>query len=143
MSPSRFLIAGLVLSVAALILPLAVGSQKADEGTVERRLIIADAEDCDRPIGIKVGEVLQVSPFQLPVIPKFLDAEVDIRLSGDRVLGVIGQHPTASTTEGASGKSIFFYAMAGGQTKVDLQLLDRRGRPIEGYSRSYKIDCQS
>lgn len=90
-------------------------------------------------INVRVGDVIQLNPFRLPVTPKFLDAELKVEAQEDRVIDVIGQRPTPSTTEGRSGRSVFLFVQREGRTTVAVSLVDDKGRPIEGYRRTYTV----
>jgi len=94
------------------------------------------------PITARVGEVIQIQPFFLRVLPRFASAKLSARLEGDRVLDYIGEALTPSSREGRAARSAFFLVQNKGRTRVELTLIDEDKQPIEGYRRSYVVDIE-
>lgn len=145
-----------VIGVAALALvswaltgcvPTSNTGQKNGKACMQKRdLVSVGPGECDKVIEVGVADMLQLTPFRYPLIPKFLEVKLKVELKGDRVLEPIGQTstlPARFTTEGRGGRSIFLYVQAEGKTTVDLTLVGDDDAPIgERYKATYTVEAK-
>lgn len=86
--------------------------------SIPKVVTIEDQEE----IQVNVGDIIQTKFFTTPIIPEFLDAEQDIKLTGDRVCELIG----TNKMEGKIGHTLhcaFFLVRNPGKTELKSTLL--------------------
>jgi hypothetical protein len=123
---------------------VAIGSAlSAVEGVTakmeERKLIYLGPGPHRDKIELVVDQVLQIRPFRFPLVPPFEEVEVKAELRGERALHFIGQAPSPSSKEGRASLDAFFYAVSPGECTIHLELTATKGKPIEGYGRTYSV----
>ncbi|MGP0065728.1 MAG: hypothetical protein ACLQGP_19250 [Isosphaeraceae bacterium] len=114
-----------------------------DNPMEERRLVVVGEGRHERPIVMRVGEILQIRPFSYRVTPDLLGATISVKLEGERVLDLIGQLPTPPPDkEGRAASSVFFLVRARGKTRVELSLVDEEKREIAKYHHTYTVESE-
>jgi hypothetical protein len=129
--------------------PPGAGGPGGDGVRQERRLLVIGEGPQRRPIEARVGEVIQFSPFALPVVPPYADEKAvrhQVKLEGDVVLDEIGQLATPARREGRYVKSVFFLVREAGRTEVELTLMvsgkvDTRGDGTPRFRQRYVVDA--
>lgn len=141
---SRKKLTGAILVIMSLLwLPLAgLNATKKQRVAMQEKRMLVLSEPSEGKIHLRVGEMLQLSPFSFPVTPKFLGASLKIELSGDRALELIGQSDVSANREGRSGRSAFLYVRAAGKTNVHVSLVDEDKKPLKGHSADYAISAE-
>ena len=105
----------------------------------ERRLVFIGEGTPPELIKIKVGEVLQIQSFKLPVAGAFQDATLKIQLEGDISLQFLGQVRLSAVGEGQSGLNAFFLAIKPGTSKAKVTVLNDQHERITGLESDYSI----
>jgi hypothetical protein len=111
---------------------------KVKSAVQKKTLWVISSPQTDEPLEVAVGDVLQFMPFQVPVNPRFLDARIQPKLTGDITLEPIGE-ATVEQNEGRTGRSYFFLVRDKGRSSVTLELLNDKKEPMGGYRAEYQV----
>jgi len=117
------------------------GDQSKKVSVEERRLIVVRGSPADGAITVRVGDVVQLQPFSLPVTPDYLEAKLHVDLEGDQVLEVIGQATTPVSGEGRTALSTFLLAREPGQTTAKVSVAIEGQKAPARHRASYVVEC--
>ena len=109
----------------------------------EPRLVIA--EENQRDLSVKVGDVLLIRGFVYPLTKTSLDNEVEIGLSGDQVLDLVGKStvPYPESEEGKTCKELIFCVRKIGVTWIIMTLIKEKGnRPYSKEEKIFKVEAK-
>ena len=141
-----FSIAACIVSCLILVFGLSPRSSRinadaaGDEAIMSRHALVQVGPGSPpKEIVLHIGDALMVQPFRIPVIPEYLNASVDVGLSGDQVLEPIGKSQGLPAGEGGFAPGAFLYAIAEGRSTLQAMLVDRKGCRIEDYQATYTV----
>jgi hypothetical protein len=107
--------------------------------TVEKRLTYVEGNVPKLTLAPK--DVVQVQPFNYPLVPDFSQATLKVEITDDNVVGFIGStHTPPTDREGRGAQSAFLYARTPGKTKVKITLVNNRKKDFHGYTVDYEVE---
>lgn len=126
--------------IAAATLSATLPAGEPAPAVIVRRMICVTGEHGD-VVRLKAGDMLQVRPFDYPVVPKYLGASLAVEAREGHTLEYIGQSSTGlpAESEGRGGRMAFLKAVSPGRTILLVSLKGKTGRDLMGPA-SYAID---
>src|SRR4051794_13414067 len=97
MKKTAFLVS-LAILVVSVPMAFAFWAQAGEPGMTERRLVYVEGEN-QEVIRLRIGDMVEIRPFDYPVVPKYLGASLQVQTDGDRCLEYIGQSSASLADE--------------------------------------------
>jgi hypothetical protein len=106
--------------------------------SLRHTLWVLGPKESDRPLEVEVGDVLQVQPFHTALVPDFINAKLNVAITGELSLQPIG-NLSLPANDGKLAHASFLLVREPGTSTVRVNLLDQKGHPVHGYESSFTI----